>query len=56
MPKRERLLTIALLAALLLLAGLLDGTDTTPAVIRLPIGLAATSLLAWALWRASGER
>lgn len=54
MTRRERLAFSALVAALVILAGVLDGADPTPAVIRLPIvGLGAVGL-AWVVWKWSG--
>ena len=54
MTKWERLALAALVGALVLLAGIQDLGDPTPAVIRLPIvGLGAAGL-AWVVWRQSG--
>jgi len=52
--QRERLALAALVGALVLLAGIQDLGDPTPALIRLPIvGLGAVGL-AWVVWRWSG--
>ena len=54
MTQRERLALAALVGALVLLAGIQDLGDPTPALIRLPIvGLGAVGL-AWVVWRWSG--
>ena len=54
MTRRERLVFAALVAVLVILAGVLDGTDPTPAAIRWPIvGLGAVGL-AWVVWKWSG--
>jgi len=55
MSKSKRLALVVIVGLLMLWIGLVDDTDPTPAVIRLPIGLAASVALVWLVWKMSGR-
>lgn len=56
MSKWERAAVAVIIGLMMLWIALVDYGDPTPAVIRWPIGLAASVGLAWVVWHMGGRR